>query len=57
MKENIRIQNHQLIRKKKQIRNVWHQFLKKNVPTESANTQKLTNATNFIRKSEPPAQK
>ena len=58
MNKSLRIQNHQVIRKKKQRKNLWHHFLeKKIIPKESIKTHKLTNAQNFINKSEPTASK
>ena len=56
MKKNLRIKNHQIIRKNLRL-NLWQQFLKNKLPKESINTQKVTNATNLIIQSEPPAPK
>ena len=53
MKKYLRIQNHQVIRKKKQKRKLWHKFVEKiTLPKESTETQKVTNGPNFISKSE-----
>ena len=57
MKNHLRIQNHQVIRKKKQRRDLWHQFLKKHIPKEYLQSQKVPHAPNFISQSEPPAPK
>ena len=51
-----RIQNYQVIRKKKHRRNQWHHFLLKKTK-EYIKTQKVTNTPNFISQLEPSSPK
>ena len=55
MKKHPKIQNHQVMSKKKQRRNLWHQFLENTLPKESIETKKVKNAPPLIIQSEPPA--
>ena len=48
------VQNHQVIRKRRKRRNLWHQFLE---PKESIKTQNVSNAPILISQSEPPEPK
>ena len=58
MKKHPRIQNHQVIRKKETKEKFVAPICGKiTLPKESIKTQKVTNGTNLISQSEPPAPK